>query len=60
MFTESKTTRMNTQYLKMKAEAKKLMLKGDLKNYFNKLLQITALENECRRLMADGEMKAAA
>ena len=54
---QTQVKHMNTQYRKLKEDAKKLMLRGDIKNYITKLVEVSMMENENREMFR--HMKAA-
>ena len=58
MSIQSQLMKLNLQYRQLKEDAKKLMLRGELKSYVKKLILITMVEDEYRQLVLK-QLKAA-
>jgi hypothetical protein len=58
MIIQTPMKKLNVQYKKVKEEAKKLMLNGDMKAYFQKLIEVISIEDAYRNELTR-QMKAA-
>lgn len=58
MIVQTPLKKLNLQYRKVKTDAKKLMLKGDMRGYFQKLMEVLSVEDAYQNARTH-EVKAA-
>lgn len=58
MIVQTPLKKLNLQYKKVKADAKKLMLKGDMRGYLQKLIEVLSAEDAYQHALT-GELNAA-